>query len=51
VTVNFFINPGDVVGVPFGVWLTCNHSSVLGSAGATGAMTAQVVFVEITKGP
>jgi hypothetical protein len=49
VTVNFSIHPGDVVGVPFGVWLTCNHSSGVGSAGATGAMTAQVVFVEITE--
>jgi hypothetical protein len=49
VVVNFFINPGDVVGVPFGVWLTCDHLSGVGSAGATGAMTAQVMSVEITK--
>jgi len=32
--VTFDIMPGEVVGVPFGVWLHCDHDSGWGTAGA-----------------
>ena len=49
VDVNFTLFPGDTVGVPFGVWLICDHSSNLGSAGAGGSITAQVFRLTIVK--
>ena len=49
VQVNFTIEPGQVVGVPFGAWLVCEHSSGLGTAGAYGAVALQVASLTIVK--
>lgn len=49
VQVNFRIEPGQVVGVPFGAWLVCDHSSGFGTAGAYGAVVLQFATWMIVK--
>jgi len=49
VQVNFTIEPGEVVGVPFGAWLVCDHSSGIGTAGAYGSVALQIVSLTIVK--
>ena len=47
--VTFDIMPGEVVGVPFGVWLHCDHDSGWGTAGAGGIVKATLTNLWILK--
>jgi hypothetical protein len=49
VTVSFRIEPGQWVGVPFGAWLVCDHSSGVGTAGASGFVRIAVDHLTIIK--
>jgi hypothetical protein len=49
VALSFMMDAGQDYAVPYGVWVDCDHSSGIGSAGGGGLVQAQVHFVVVHR--